>query len=145
MNSFSELYSELYDELEIMPFTDEESYLILRRNPNKYLIMDNINESQYIPYEPLTNTVSILKYSFEDLHDAELCVKNICKNKSDIGFYSIYTPLDNSYRIYMTTFNDERCKFLLINRMNAWHVIRLYTTYWSIPRIEETLNRISYS
>ena len=145
MNSFSELYSELYDELEIMPFTDEESYLILRRNPNKYLIMDNINESQYIPYEPLTNTVSILTYSFEDLHDAELCVKNICKNKSDIGFYSIYTPLDNSYRIYMTTFNDERCKFLLINRMNAWHVIRLYTTYWSIPRIEETLNRISYS
>lgn len=143
------LYDDLYDEVELMPFTYQEpyanNYIIQRCNPNKYSIIDNINEQQYVPYNSLENidsrylnTVSILKYSFEDLNDAEMYVRNICKNKSDIGFYSTYTPSDNSYLIYMTTFNEERCKFLLIYKKNSWHIIRLYTTYWSIPRIQET-------
>ena len=130
MNSFGELYSDFYgdfyDEFETISSTYHKPFI------------QNCNVNEYILYESLKNidrrylgTASISKYSFNELNDAENYVMNNCRN----GSIDFYAPLDNSYRVYM---DGERCKFLLINRMNAWHVIRLYTAYWSISRIEET-------
>lgn len=154
-------FGESYDEFKRIYSTHQElynnNYIIQRNNPDKYLIMRSIDERQYIPYDQIgssiyglvknvdckhLNTISVLRYSFEDLEDVEMYVRNICGNNSDKNFYSTYISPDNSYFIYMSTFNGRRCKLLLTCKTNRWHVIRLYTAYWNIPKIQEafTLN-----